>query len=141
MPILNGECSNVEGNGTTEAEWRACAAAQMDLATDLAAEVDGSPIRNITRYRVQSPNAFGLTLPEDNILQLFGFNAPAGRCFPTGPGCTRYRSVADGYYLLLPPQTAGAHTIHVHGAIPAFGFTLDVTDHLTVRHGRRAGAN
>ena len=66
-------------------------------------------------------------------------NGPtAGWCFPTGPSCTRYRSVADGYYLLLPPQTAGAHTIHVHGAIPAFNFTLDVSYHLTVRHAHGA---
>jgi hypothetical protein len=139
VPILNGECSNVEGNGSTEAEWRACAAAQMDLASDLSADIDGTPIRNVAQYRVQSPRAFGLTLPDDNILQLFGFTAPAGGCFPAGSGCTPYRSVADGYYLLLAPPSAGAHTVHVHGAIPAFGFTLDVTYHLKVRPETRPG--
>ena len=135
VPILNGECSNVEGNGSSEAEWRACAAAQMALATDLSADIDGTPIRHVAQYRVQSPRAFGLRLPDNNILQLFGFDAPAGQCFPIGSSCVPYRSVADGYYLLLSPPRAGAHTIHVHGAIPAFGFTLDVTYHLKVRHG------
>jgi hypothetical protein len=134
VPILNGECSNVEGNGSTAAEWRACAAAQMDLAADVSAEIDGTPIHDVAQYRVQSPRPFGLRLPDNNILQLFGFNAPEGRCFPTPAGCTPYRSVADGYYLLLRPLSAGAHTLHVHGAIPAFGFTLDVTYHLQVRH-------
>jgi hypothetical protein len=141
VPILNGECSNVEGNGSTEAEWRACAAAQMDLATDLSADIDGTPIREVAQYRVQSPRAFGLLLPGNNILQLFGFNAPAGECFTSGSGCTPYHSVADGYYLLLPPPSAGSHTIHVHGAIPAFGFTLDVTYHLQIQGGPRSDSD
>ncbi len=133
VPVLNGECSNVEGNGTTEAEWRACAAAQMDLAVDVAANLDGAPVPDIASYRVQSPRAYRLTLPDNNILQLFGYDAPAGSCMPTGPGCTRYRSFADGYYVMLAPPSPGPHTIHVHGAIPTFGFTLDVTYHLKVQ--------
>ena len=37
IPILNGECSTVEGNGTTESELRSCAKRQVDPAMNLAA--------------------------------------------------------------------------------------------------------
>src|SRR6185312_12013426 len=30
VPVVNGECSSLEGNGTTEAELAACAAGQMN---------------------------------------------------------------------------------------------------------------
>jgi hypothetical protein len=130
IPILNGECSNVEGNGSTVDNLRACAKGQMDLAANLSAEVDGVPVPDIAQYRVQSPTGFGLTLPENNLLQLFGFKAPAGSCLPQGEACPPYLSFADGYYLMLAPLGPGAHTLHVHGEIPAFGFALDVTYHL-----------
>ena len=120
IPILNGECSTVEGNGTTESELRSCAKRQVDPAMNLAAEVDGVPIHNLQRYRAASP-LFTFTLPQDNML-----GAPAG----SSP------SVADGYYLLLSPLAAGTHRIHVHGEAPLSDtakFVLDVTyDPLTV---------
>jgi hypothetical protein len=133
IPILNGECSNVEGNGSTVPALSACAAAQMDLAANLSADIDGIPVPNIAQYRVQSPGGFGLRLPESNLLALFGFNAPAGTCFPQGGACVPYLSFADGYYLMLAPLGPGAHTLHVHGEIPAFSFALDVTYHLRAR--------
>lgn len=133
IPILNGECSNVEGNGGTVGLLMACAQAQMDLAANLSADIDGVPVTNIGQYRVQSPRGFGLTLPDNNVLKLFGYYAPAGSCSPPGPACVPYLSFADGYYLMLAPLGHGAHTLHVHGEIPAFSFALDVTYHLRAR--------
>jgi hypothetical protein len=132
VPILNAECSNVEGNGATADEWRQCAKGLIDLAGTVSLEVDGNPVDDIGRFRVQSPR-FGFTLPDDNLLQLFGFNAPAGSCMPGSAPCVPYGSVGDGYYVLLSPLRSGAHTIHIHGEIPAFSFTLDVIYHLTVQ--------
>ena len=119
FPVINGECSSVEGNGTTDAELRACAQGQMDLVTTLGASVDGVPIDlgpNGSRFRFQSP-LFQITWAPNN-----GFNVPAG----TGA------SVADGFWVLLKPLAAGRHEIDFHGAIPAFNFQLDVHYLVTV---------
>jgi len=119
FPVINGECSSVEGNGTTDAELRACAQGQMDLVTALGASVDGVPVDlgpNGSRFRFQSP-LFQITWARDN-----GFNVPAG----TGV------SVADGFWVLLKPLGTGQHEIDFHGAIPAFNFQLDVHYLVTV---------
>ena len=42
---------------------------------------------------------------------------------------------------MLAPLPAGEHTVHFHGAIPAFDFVLDVTYHLTVRPGGGHGGD
>jgi hypothetical protein len=89
--------------------------AAMDAAEDLACEVDGVALRNLTAYREASAFA-GVTLPEDNI---FGIDAGT-----YGPGAD------GGYYLLLTPLRPGEHILHFHGTIG--DFTLDVTYNLTV---------
>jgi hypothetical protein len=119
FPVINGECSSVEGNGTTDAELRKCAQDQMDLVTTLGASVDGVPVDlgpNGSRFRFQSP-LFQITWAPNN-----GFNVPAG----TGA------SVADGFWVLLKPLATGRHEIDFHGAIPAFNFQLDVHYLVTV---------
>jgi hypothetical protein len=40
-------------------------------------------------------------------------------------------AVADGFYIMLPPLTAGSHRINFGGTGPT-GFTLNVTYNLTV---------
>lgn len=124
FPILNAECSNVEGDGTTQAELLACAKELVDPATNLAVEIDGHSIENLDAFRVQSP-AFHFTLPENNFL-----GAPAGSCIPSGGSCVDNLAVSDGFYLLLRPLSVGAHTIHFHASVP--GFTLDIVYELTV---------
>jgi hypothetical protein len=133
FPILNAECSTAEGNGTTEAELRACATALINGVTNLAAEVDGVPIAGLqdvmtTQFRAQSP-PFTFRLSGNNILGL----APQ-----------RSLSVADGVYLMLAPLTVGEHTIHIHGEVPLSPpapsprFVLDVTySPLVVGHRNR----
>jgi len=122
FPILNAECSTFEGNGTTEAELRACVQSSVDLATGVEADVDGVPIDNPTQYRGTSGLFTWGPLPADNMLEVFGINAPAGTTSP---------AVQDGIYLMLAPLPAGPHTIHFTGSFGSF-FGLDVTYHLTV---------
>lgn len=119
FPIVDAECSNLEDppfHGNTAAERSACAKALIDTTTNLAAEIDGVQVRNLTLYRVQSSD-FNFTAPPDNLNGI-----------PPGSG----QSTADGYYLLLAPLSAGQHTIHFTGTFPAFNFTIDTTYHLTV---------
>ena len=68
FPILNAECATLEGNGSTEAELRACTKGFMDFATDVAAEIDGVPIQNVQDYRASSPLFTYGPLPDNNVL-------------------------------------------------------------------------
>lgn len=90
----------------------------VEQATNLAAEVDGLPVINPSRYLEKSV-IFGVTLPENNI-----YGLPAG--FELNP------SVDEGYYVAVQPLTLGSHKIHFHGELPG-GFVTDVTYDLTVR--------
>ena len=87
-------------------------------ATDLSCEVDGSPVP-ITAANLEQSTPFSLRLPDDNIL-----GVPAGVYYP---------AVDSGYYVLLPPLSAGQHTIHWAGSITFFSLSLDVTYNITVQ--------
>jgi hypothetical protein len=87
-------------------------------ATGLSCEVDGSPVP-ITTANLEQSTPFSLHLPADNIL-----GVPAGVYFP---------AVDSGYYVLLPPLSAGQHTIHWAGSITFFPLSLDVTYNITVQ--------
>jgi hypothetical protein len=100
------ECSTFEGNGTTEAQLRACAEA-MDLPSAPAVTVDGAPVA----VSEVETGLLGITLPADN---LFGF--PAGS---TG------LSVAHGWVALLHPLSRGSHTITI--TLPSSTITTTIT--------------
>lgn len=118
FPVLNNECSTIEGNGTTEAELLACNDFFIGLASDLHASVDGNPVPNLTAHR-ETSGAFGFTLPENNFLQFFGVDAPAG---------FHESSVADGYWVMLKPLSKGYHEINFGGTFGApVNFTLDIS--------------
>jgi hypothetical protein len=102
------------------ASLRMVAAASMDDVT-LSASLNGKPLRDLDDQRVQAP-VFTLTYPEAGVIP----GVPAGTYAP---------QVADGYWLMLAPPPAGAHTIHFEGMInsgPFAGFQVEVTYHLTV---------
>lgn len=125
FPVLNVECSTIEGNGSTKEELRACTDFYMNLVTDVRAEIDGVPVRDVVRYRAASPPFYFGPLPENNVLQFFGVDAPAG---------ATSLSVADGFYLMLPPLPVGNHTVKFGGTFgPPISFTVDITYHLTVK--------
>ena len=131
FPILNGEDSNVEESfnngcsdpifGSTIVGLRKCATAGQD-GLSVRATIDGFSIPHIAQnFRFQSPE-FSFTLPDDNLLK-----ATTGNAYVAGT----YKSVADGYYLMVSPLYPGQHVIHFHGSAPN-GFTLDIIYHLTV---------
>jgi hypothetical protein len=94
-----------------------------DAVTDLACELDGVSLKNLAAYRTESP--------------LFDVTLPAGDIFGAGPA-TYGPSMDQGYYLMLAPLSAGQHTLHFKGSMPATippywtPFSVDVTYHITV---------
>ena len=133
FPIINTECSTLEGNGTTQAELLACASFFQNHAHDMTATIDGRAVNNIDRYRVQSPLFTYGPLPDNSVLEFFGVGgAVAGATSP---------AMADGVYLLLRPLSRGTHTIRFTGGQTFstangdpfdFDFELDITYHITV---------
>jgi len=126
FPILNFEDDNYlcipDNPDRPVSDLRGEVKAIIDTATNLALEVDGTPV-DLSRNRFTSP-VFAVTLPADNLLQHVD-------CPDALPG-TYKPVVDDGYYVALHPLPPGKHTIHFHGTLPDFGFTLDITYHLTV---------
>ena len=122
FPILTAECSEAEGNGTTEAELRACAIELVDEITVAEVTIDGVAVPVIPRYRAQSP-LFTFTFPA-------GLTTPEGGAVPPGPT----RAVADGYWIMLAPLSVGKHTISFHAVISptdaepiSTTFTVEIT--------------
>lgn len=110
IPVLNAECSSVEGDGNTRAALRQCATGLVQGATG-AAKVDGLPVRVI---RAESP--------------LFLFALPEGDVLDRGPAVSQ--AVAAGLWALIPPLPAGPHTIEVQGKVN--GFTQNIRYDVTV---------
>ena len=132
IPIINTEASAIEyeeASDKTEAALRAAAKAGQDLAdvATMSITIDGQPVQNLGAYRVVSPAYTIGPLPENNILQAFDVDAPAG---------STSLSVADGVYVLVRPLPVGEHTIHFHGEMhdeaQKFHFLLDITYTITV---------
>ncbi|OEU41428.1 hypothetical protein BGV40_14985 [Methanosarcina sp. Ant1] len=113
FPIINAECSRIEGNGETEEELRACANDLMNHVTVTKVTVDGRQLKDLDDYRVES-DIFLFKLPKDNILGLH-------------PGSSK--SVSDGYWIMLKPLSAGKHKIHIYGK--AVGVLPDGSDFVT----------
>lgn len=96
LPIINVECSTVEGGDfycSDEEECKDCAKEFADgIGIDtLDVTIDGENVQNLEDFRVQS-SLFDFTMPEeDNILDL--------------PGVTSGSSVSDGYWLMLQATT------------------------------------
>jgi hypothetical protein len=114
QPVINGECSNVEGNGPTDQDLKKC-------ATGLIAGFTGSASLD------------GRTLPVVLLTsQPFALHYKAGNVFGIGGNRTgTTKSVASGFWVKLPPLSPGCHRLHVKGAV-ANGFSQDVTYRLRV---------
>ncbi len=126
FPLVNFECSVLEPDpfhGDDEDELRECANDHLDNTTGLFAEIDGVPVNNPEDYRVESPLFEVGPLPEDNLFEAFGLDAPAGTTTP---------AVDAGVYVLLAPLPVGEHEIHFGGTATEFGVTFDVTYNITV---------
>lgn len=103
----------------TEADYRELANDNLPqpIGSDLEATLDGSPVifnPKTPIIRTQSP-VFTATFPTDN---LFGVESS---------GLTGFPIVSDGFWVILPPLTPGAHVLHFRA-----GQAQDITYHLTV---------
>jgi hypothetical protein len=135
FPIANIDCSTIEPapfRGETPAELLACAKSFIEgpnaVVQDLSVTIDGEPLENLGAYRSQSP-VFNFTFadPEDNLL---GVDCSV-------EDCENAQAVSDGYWIMLPPLSAGEHEIRFTGSFrdPLTNdlfFGLDVTYELTV---------
>jgi hypothetical protein len=107
------ECSTFEGNGSTEAELRACARAADAGITTPTIAVDGQavPVSEV------ETELLTIHLPKDNIFEdVFGLTVER-----------KGLSVGHGWVTLLDPLTPGTHTIDIHVA-----GRLDVTTTIIV---------
>jgi len=91
------ECSTFEGNGTSEAELRACALAADAGITLATVTVDTQPVL-VTEVETE---LLSIHLPKDNIFGLKGADRNG-------------LSVAHGWVVLLDPLAPGTHTIEIH---------------------------
>jgi hypothetical protein len=131
FPVVNVICSPFTGDDPDtllECPVNPVAAWGLEFEVNpLGATIDGVDVDNLEDYYTLSEEIFTLgPLPEFNI-----FDAPEGE---VGPGST------GGYYLLLPPLSAGEHDITFAGEIKVLDpdgvlldhFTTNITYDLTV---------
>lgn len=83
----------------TCASTKASAALNNDTALDLFAELDGTPIRDLKRYRIASSECFDVFARVPAALHPY-------KAFP---------SATDGFWLLLNPLPPGRHTLKFGG--------------------------
>ena len=125
---VNVNAPNVCGQGPANVsvkDLQAANTAFIDGVTNAGAEVDGQPVKKLSRV---SSEVFAAALPEDNY-----FDSPCmGAGLGNVPAGIYSPAVADGLYVLLKPLAAGSHTLHFHADNPSQGFSLDVTYHLNV---------
>lgn len=126
VPIINAECSVIEPppyHGDDEASLRACANGHIDKTSGLWAKIDGLKVKSPADYRVESPLFKFGPLPEDNLLEFFGVDAPAGATSD---------SVDAGVYLLIAPLSPGNHKLRIRATFDEFGASIQTTFKITV---------
>jgi hypothetical protein len=130
IPLVNSWADNICNTPPlTVDQLRAVAANFVSAPAKLHASIDGSPI---LYQRAISP-VFSYNLPstKDNVIYAaFGVQLP-GPCWPSlhvDP------AVADGFYTMIPPLSAGSHSLNFGGSAGTgrTRITLDVTYNLTV---------
>ena len=103
---------------------RSFAAGFIDGAANMAVEVDGLSLGDVSSFRGTS-DLF--------LLDIDPSWQAADPCVTGDP----QPAVVDGFWMMLAPLAPGAHTLHFHAEIPAFDFAVDVTYNLTVQPGGR----
>lgn len=130
---LAGFCVSLSmGDGADEAELREYATWSVDdIISNVVLEVDGVRLQNWEDFRFATPEGlYDITLPEDNMFEWFGYEIPAGTYENDG--------VSEGYYAMLPPLSAGEHTIWLSADFgDPYNDRIQVLYHLTVEGGHR----
>jgi hypothetical protein len=125
IPIINTECSKIEGYGKTQKDFRSSANNLMDSVTETKVTVDSE---DLECYRAES-KLFVFKLPDDNVLEKFGW------IIPEFEGARSSPTVSDGYWIMLKPLSPGKHMIYIYGkAVFSDGsdFTTEMTYDLQV---------
>jgi hypothetical protein len=128
FPVVNYMWVNTPETGdpvwspTQEADARSAIAGVIDTANHLSLKIDGHSVSNMYDFRIKSTAAKCNIPPlaDDNVFGAALINNP-------------YHCVADGYWVLLPPLSAGLHKIQFTGELALTGFSLDVTYNITVK--------
>jgi hypothetical protein len=101
----------------------------MGYESTLLLEIDGVSVEGLDAYRAHS-DTFVETSPTDVSARVFPFCAGPIEENPCGvPVGSERPAVADGYWAMLRPLSAGQHEIRFAAsiALPWGGFSLDVT--------------
>lgn len=130
---LNSVLSFAPYFGSNEEEIRADAKRDLDgTSTTTGVEeikvwIDGVELNSLFSYRASSPaGGFVFTIGEGTILTQIDPPLPADDYYP---------AIVDGYWLMLPPLSAGNHTIQwVSSGQNQYEevYSYDVTWHLTI---------
>jgi hypothetical protein len=115
VPAVNAECSTVEPDpfyGANASQLRTCAHAVAMDGAFVSLDGHDQPI-----HWVESP-VYRFSGPDDNVLFV--------------PGAIEGKSVAWGAWALIPPLGEGEHELRFGGTFTDYGWTLDITYHLTV---------
>jgi hypothetical protein len=105
-------------HGDDEASLRANANMNLDNQRASFVQIDGVTV-DLAPFRIETPLFEWGPLPENNLFQSFGLNAPAGTTSP---------AIGAGYFLLLEPLSVGQHVINIGpvGASPDITFNITV---------------
>jgi hypothetical protein len=118
FPILEKECSFEEDKDiATETDLTSRTADQTSRISHLEASVDGVPLQNLSRYRVQT-RVFDLVFPKNNVYSVH-----------EGPT----RATSNGFWILLEPLSAGEHKIYFKGVHRQPDFHTQVTYELFIK--------
>lgn len=108
------ECSQASGDGTTQAELRACAARSPGILPDYAeVSLDGRTATDLAAYEITTDL---MILPADNLL-----------------GSDPTMAIGRGYFLVTAPMSSGTHTLRVYDEWVATDFQAGITFTIVVR--------
>ncbi len=122
--------NSATGDGDTMEELLAYVNGFMSTYTEVAATIDGTPVQMLDAYKVTT-GLFSITVPEDNLFTIWGFDVPAG---------TSYPNLGGAYCLMLNPLPPGDHTVHFTCSSTT-GFWEDNTYRIHVEPGKGNFAN
>jgi hypothetical protein len=133
FPILNTEWDNLcppldpqPAPGDLVSVLKTNVTSFLNSVDALECDLDGTQIPDPFDFRVGPGEPYSTTFPDNNVFEAFG-------CTNVTPG-TYSPFVSGGYYIMLAPLRAGAHTLHFtgHTAFMGSDFTVDITYHIQV---------
>ncbi|MEI2696319.1 MAG: hypothetical protein V9E90_14720 [Saprospiraceae bacterium] len=128
FPIINvindAPCPNLDytlaPGQTLEDYLKDGAKTAIDMAENLAVELDGKSIGGLEQFRVPT-----------NLFTFIG-DPDLSTCVDPCILGTKQDAVSDGYWILLKPLSKGSHLLHFHGEIQEYEFVVDVTYQVSV---------